>query len=152
MNLRELTGSRLYLDANVWVYARENQGSWGEAARELLAMARRRELQIVTSEWTLAEVLISPIRERDRAAQKGFSEILSPEGSRESNIVLRAVSREILLEASRLTALHPIALPDAVHAATSKRSNCRFLVSNDEELCRALGPQALLLSRLTLEP
>lgn len=150
MRLSELRGARLCVDANVWVYAREDASTWGDSARALISMAQGGELKLVTSAWSLAEVLISPIRARDRSAQKHYRDLL--DGSALLPwLLVRAVDREVLLEAARLTALHPIALADAVHAATSKRCNCKYLVSNDAALCVALGPEALPLERLRLE-
>ena len=154
MTLRELRGSRLCLDANVWVYAHEDasasraSSTWGEAARALIAWARAGEVKLVTSAWSLAEVLVTPIRERERATQKHYRELL---GSSSPWLLVRAVDEEILIEAARLTALHPIALPDAIHAATSKACRCKYLVSNDAALCAALGPLALPLSRVETE-
>lgn len=150
MRLSELRGARLCVDANIWVYAHEDAGSWGESSRGLIAMARAGELKLVTSAWSLAEVLIWPIRKRDRAAQKHYRGLLDAV-SAPPWLIVRAVDREVLLEAARLTALHPIALADAVHAATSKGSNCKYLVSNDAALCAALGAEALRLERLQLE-
>lgn len=149
---RELRGLRLCLDANIWVYARESAASstWGEPARALIVAAQSGELKLVTSAWSLAEVLIAPIRERDRAAQKHLRELL--DGSTAPPwLLVRAVDREVLLEAARLTALHPIALPDAIHAATSKLARCKYLISNDAALCAALGAEALPLGNLQLE-
>lgn len=147
MRLDELRGARLCLDANVWAYAHESTSTWGLISRAVIAAGQKGDLKLVTSAWSLAEVLVAPIRNRDRAAQKYFSATIvnSPW------LVVRAVDEEVLVEAARLTALHPIALPDAIHAATSKACGCKYLVSNDAALCQALGPAALRLQNLEVE-
>ena len=128
MDIYDLRGSRLYLDANVWIYAREDNPRFSRPARAIMKLLAHGELHAVTSEWTLAEVLIGPIREVDRAAQKAYRAQLQ----NNDRLVVHPVSREVLLEAARLTALHALTLPDAVHAATAKLSNCKYLVSGDE--------------------
>ena len=147
MRLDELRGARLCLDTNVWAYAHESTSTWGVTSRALIQAAQQGELKLVTSAWSLAEVLVAPIRNRDRAAQKYFRATIA----NSPWLVVRALDEEVLVEAARLTALHPVTLPDAIHAATSKACNCKYLVSNDAALCRALGPAALRLDALGIE-
>lgn len=128
MHLHELTGSRAYFDANVFIYAHEEHRVFSARARALWAMHERGELRAVTSQWTLAETLVAPIRNRDRKAQAHYRKTLES-----SSLQVIAVGHEVLLEAARLTALHPLTLPDAIHAATANLSNCSHFITNDDD-------------------
>jgi predicted nucleic acid-binding protein len=145
MHLRELAGSRVYLDANVFIHAYEEHRLFSPPARVLWALHKRGELRIVTSQWTLAEILIAPIRNRDRKAQQHYRKIFDSTG-----IHVHAVGQDILLEAARLTALHPLTLPDAVHAATAKLTNCSHFITNDDDFREVTTLHIVRLSALVV--
>ena len=130
----KLRGQRLYLDANVWIYALEGGPEW-EILRELLLLIKNGELRAVTSELTLGEVLVAPIRAKNRALQSQFQKAIDNNGG----LLVHPISRAILLEAARLRAIHNLQMPDAIHGATAKLSNCRQFLSADAELGRALN-------------
>lgn len=132
--LEFLRGQRLYLDSNVWIYALEGGAEW-ETLRQLLILIKNGDLRAVTSELTLAETLVAPIRARNRALQSAFQKAICNDGG----LLVHPVSRAIWLEAARLRAIHNLQMPDALHGATAKLSNCRQFLSADIELGRALN-------------
>jgi predicted nucleic acid-binding protein len=146
MHLRELVGSRVYLDANVFIYAYEEHRLFSPAARALRALHERGELRIVTSQWTLAEILVAPIRNRDRKAQRHYRGIFDSAACQ-----VQAIGQDVLLEAARLTALLPLTLPDATHVATAKLTNCNHLVTNDGDFGEVTTLNIVRLTSLVLE-
>lgn len=88
----------------------------------------------MTSELSLAETLVWPIQNRDRAAQAAFA----AEICNAPHLVVLPVSRAILLEAAVLRATRALELPDAIHAATAKTSRCSHFLTRDERLARAV--------------
>jgi predicted nucleic acid-binding protein len=85
------------------------------------------EISVVTSELTLAEVLVKPIKDQNLTAQQAYRDFLI------STPVLQVVpiSRAILEAAADLRATTKLKLPDAIHFATSNLSGCDSFLSND---------------------
>jgi predicted nucleic acid-binding protein len=122
-----MTEARVYLDANVFIYALEGNSDVADPLRELFKLFRNRRGTGITSELTLAEVLAgtSGTQRRNYLNLIVWSQIFD----------LQPVSRDILLEtaAYRRQAGMP-KLPDAIHVVTAIRSNCRTILSADVRL------------------
>ena len=129
-----LRGVRCYLDANAFIYALDGGEEW-QPLRELLTLIQGGHLRAVTSELSLAETLVWPIRNRNRTAQSAFAAALQ----NSAGLVVHPVSKAVLLEAAKLRALHPLEMPDAIHAATAKLANCRAFITGDEALAAAIN-------------
>jgi len=119
--------SRLYLDANVFIYAIEGDARIFNPLQELFALLRERKGIAVTSELTLAEVL-PKARDTDH---RSYLNLIVWSGIFD----LHPVSRDVLVEtaAYRKSAGMP-KLPDAIHAVTAIRANCRTILSHDRRL------------------
>jgi predicted nucleic acid-binding protein len=122
-----MTETRIYLDANLFIYAIEGQPEVAALARELFELLRARRGIGVTSELSLAEVLprATGTRRRNYLNLIVWSRIFD----------LQPVSREILIETAdyRRAAGMP-KLPDAIHMVTAIRSGCRKIMSADARL------------------
>ncbi|MBV8924676.1 MAG: PIN domain-containing protein [Bradyrhizobium sp.] len=122
-----MTEARVYLDANIFIYAIEGSPVLADPLRELFGLFRDRRAVGVTSELTLAEVLAgaSDLHRRNYLNLVVWSRIFD----------LQPVSREILIETSdyRRVAGMP-KLPDAVHMVTAIRAECRKVLSADSRL------------------
>ena len=70
------TGSRIYLDANVWIYALEGYAAFAAPLAALFARIDAGELIAITSELTLAEVLVKPFIDDNVALQQRYIETL----------------------------------------------------------------------------
>ncbi len=119
--------SRLYLDANIFIYAIQGEPRVSGLLRELFSLLEAKQGVAVTSELTLAEVMA---RARDIERRSYLSLIVW------SRIFdLHPVSRDILLETAdyRRAAGMP-KLPDAIHAVTAIRAGCRMILSRDHRL------------------
>jgi predicted nucleic acid-binding protein len=130
---RDLRGGRIYVDANAWIYARDTQAKWDDL-RAFFACAQAGAWKLVTSELSIAEALVWPIRNRDRRSQSEFQQSLQTA----SYLIVVPVSRFILVEAATLRATRALEMPDAIHAATAKFSRCSHFLTGDEELARAV--------------
>jgi predicted nucleic acid-binding protein len=125
--LRGSDGRRLYLDANVFVYIVEGFEMYKEALGALLRDMDEGRVVAITSELTLAEVLVKPIQTGRADLVRAYETMISPGRGRE----IMPVSRDILREAARLRASTSLRLPDAIHVATAKLSNCHSVITND---------------------
>ncbi|MDQ3563364.1 MAG: hypothetical protein M3436_04215 [Pseudomonadota bacterium] len=68
--------SRVYLDANVWIYALEGYAAYAVALKTLFARIDTGEITAITSALTLAEVLVKPFADGNTALQRLYSETL----------------------------------------------------------------------------
>lgn len=143
-SLRHLRGARIYFDANVFIYHHDEDAKYQACLKALWEMLEDGDLQVVTSEFSLAECLIWPIKSRDRNAQQHFANTLS----NGNQLIVVPISREILLEAARLRALHGLEMPDSIHSATAKIARCRWFLTNDAFLASASGAKSILLDTL----
>lgn len=140
--------TRIYLDTNVFINAYESRGARSEAAWQILEAVERDEFFAVTSELTLAEVLVGPIQEGDDELAGHYHEILSSEGDFE----VAAVERRVLIEAATLRGItRSLRLPDAIHVATARLHDCRFVVSDDLKLPDVSGLSFVRLSPAAVE-
>jgi predicted nucleic acid-binding protein len=121
---------RVYLDTNIFIGAFETEGELANLTASLLSRAADRFPQgFVTSEITLAELLVLPFRRNDAALVKHYSGLLSSA----VHIDVPPVSRDILLKSARLRSDMPaLKLPDAVHLATAALSGCTHVLTADK--------------------
>lgn len=83
-------------------------------------------LSLVTSELTIAEVLVKPIRDNDQVLVDVYRELFAS-----SEIQLIPTTRLIWEETAMLRALTNLRTPDAVHATTALQEGCAAFVTND---------------------
>ncbi len=120
--------SRIYLDTNVWIYALEGFESFSRPLAELFARIDEGELAAVTSELTLAEVLVKPFQSNRQELERIYLDNLQTSAT----LTVAPVSREVLMSAARLRAQYPpLKLPDAIHAATALAHDAHTFITND---------------------
>jgi predicted nucleic acid-binding protein len=146
-SLADLTGKRVCLDANVFIYALDDLPPWNAAAGSLLRAAEAGEFVAVTSELTLAECLVKPFQTGSQASVHVYEQTIR---SRRWLTVV-PVSREVLIEAARVRATSAAKLPDAIHIASYRLQNANVFVTNDQPLKGALGMNCLLLSEFNFD-
>lgn len=142
---------RIYLDTNVFIAAYETRGARSDHAWWILNAIEAKEFFAVTSELTLAELLVGPLGDGDQELAARYQDIVS---SGEGLDVV-PVNRNVLVEAAMLRSFsRSLKLPDAIHVATARIRDCNFIVSDDRRLPHApgisaiqFGPQALDIMR-----
>lgn len=128
--LSVLSGERVYLDTNTFIYALEGYSEFREALIELFDLIEEGQVFATTSELTLAEVLVKPMKDGNVLLQRRYQQILS-----ESNVLqVLPISRNVLIDAARIRSTHGFKLPDAIHIATAVYCQCTFFLTNDIEL------------------
>ena len=142
-----MSAPRIYLDSNVFISAYENTGARSDHAWWILHAIERGDFAGITSEITLAEILVKPMEDGDDDLVRRYQEILSPD----ERFEVTAVSRQVLIEAARFRTMRSsLKLPDAIHVASAHLSHCSHVVSDDRRLPFAhgiplirLGPHSL---------
>ena len=125
---------RVYLDTNAIMLAMEGDAPVAEL---LLTIMERRvaDFAVITSELSLAEILVAPIRAHDLSRIEIYAGLLASAGARDGQVDCVGVSRDVLLSAARIRAAHPsLKLPDAIHLATAERTGCSHIITGDKRL------------------
>lgn len=138
----------VYVDANTIVYRVEAVQPYVEVTRPLWDALDRGTQPVVTSELSLLEVLVKPIRERNALLQQLFEGTLygTP------GLSCAPITRQVLETAADLRASINIKTPDAIHAATALVSGCTQFVTNDPVFRRVPNLNAVILSDLIAAP
>lgn len=124
--LKGLT-SPVYLDANIFIYALEGYPQFQSRVTALLTAIDQRGIEAVTSELTVAEVLVKPFRDQQAGQQAAYQRILQTAPA----FRVVTISRDILVTAAQLRGRFSVKLPDAIHAATAQQYRCSTFLTND---------------------
>lgn len=123
----ELVDQRVYVDANAFVYFLERRPAFYERVLPLFEAAAQGKLQLVTSELTVAELLVQPYKMGRADIAATYRRFLKDEGL----IDLIAVSLNVLEAAAASRGTLGGSLADAIHVATASLSDCSAFVTND---------------------
>lgn len=140
-----ISGSRIYLDTNIFIYAIEGYPEYQSILTSLFRLFDEGTYSAVTSELTLAEVLIKPMKENKKEIQQLYEELLRPSDV----LTICTIDRQILIDAAKIRASSDtILLPDAIHFASARNQNCSSFITNDKRLRKIDSFQVVILSEL----
>ena len=145
MGALELPASgNIYLDTNCFIYSVERIDPYRTILDALWQAVSVGQIKVVTSELTLLEVLVKPLKARDFTTAGIFRTVLrhSPD------VQMLSITQAILEEAATLRATIGIKTPDALHAATALLSGCTLLITNDNTFRQITGLSVTLLSEI----
>jgi predicted nucleic acid-binding protein len=120
----------VYVDANILIYIVEGNKALTSALKQIVEALDAGALSAVTSELTLAEVLIGPLRNNDQKLASTYRSLLL------SSKVLRTVpvSAAILERSAAIRCNSMTSLPDAIHLATAELAGCKYFLTEDRQL------------------
>jgi predicted nucleic acid-binding protein len=120
----------VYVDANILIYIVEGNKALASDLKQIVEALDAGVLQAVTSELTLAEVLIGPLRQRDPVLAETYRSLLR------SSRVIRTVpvSAAILERSAAIRCNSMTSLPDAIHLATAELAGCKYVLTEDRQL------------------
>lgn len=134
-------GGLVYVDTQIFIYSVEMHDKYWSLLEDFWRKANSEEIKLVTSELTLAEVLVAPLRQKDTQLINAYNELL-----KSSQVDLVPVSEAILREAAALRASIPrLRMPDAIHASTANSYKCDMFLTNDMGFRQIPGLSLLLL-------
>lgn len=116
----------VYLDANSVIYSVEKQPSYWPLLQPLWQAAKRKTIEIVSSDLTLMESLVGPFKSGDTTLDNTYEQLFQQAQTR-----LLPITQVILREAACLRATTKLRTPDALHAATAQLAGCVLFVTND---------------------
>jgi len=119
---------RIYLDSNVFIGAFESVGAHSDHAWWILKAMEDGEITGITSEITLAEILVKPLEKGATDLAAGYEQMIISSDALE----VFPVSRQVLVSAAGVRARRSsVKLPDAIHIATARAASCTFFVTDD---------------------
>lgn len=126
-----MSGSRIYLDTNVFVLAFEGARD-DPLARALIDLFAGSAVNggkppLTTSEITLAEILVHPYRELNESRILDYERLLTTSEWLE----VGPATRNVLSGAALLRARYRIKLPDAIHLSTALHFRCDYFMTGD---------------------
>lgn len=140
--VNSLTGSSVYLDTNIFIYAFEGFPEYADKLRKLFDAIDSGAISAATSELTLAELLVKPFMDGNDQRQSIYRDTIQ-----NSNLLsVYPVSRDILIEAARLRSASSLRLPDAIHVATACFGGCTIFLTNDRRISPVADLKVILLS------
>ena len=116
----------VYVDTMTLIYTVERFPAYWPLLEPLWQTAQAGAVEIVSSELTLMEVLVGPLKSGNAALERAFEQVLLGTEMR-----LLPITQPILREAARLRATTKLRTPDALHAATAGQVGCVLFVTND---------------------
>ncbi len=131
----------VYVDAQIAIYTVDIHPVYAAVCKPLWEAVAAGTTQAISSELTLMETLVMPLRNGDAALQSSREALWQ-----QANTLLIPITQDILREAARLRATIPaLKTPDAIHAATALVAGCALFVTNDLGFKRIPGlPLAIL--------
>lgn len=145
MGLNFLKNQAIYFDANIFIYLFERNIVYAPIIENVFIKILQQRARVITSELTLMECLILPIRKKNDALISQYQNYLK----NGNTLLLEPISRQILIESSTLRANSRIKTPDAIHLATADLTGCSLFFTNDQPLAAQAMMDSLLLSDLT---
>ena len=139
-----IQGNRVYLDTNVFIYALEGFPPLDTELQDLFKAIGRGDFEGLTSELTMAEALVKPLKDGNTALIGAYDTTLQDR----PYFHLLAITRAILREAAHLRGTTSLKLPDAIHLATAEHTGCTTFVTNDTDFKGATSMKVVVLSEL----
>jgi Predicted nucleic acid-binding protein, contains PIN domain len=122
---------RLYLDANIFIYAFENNDAAARKLLELISASAGKSPFLATSELALAEFLVDPLRRNNRRLIDIYDNLTVGNAF----IMIGTVSRDVLWHAALLRSQYvSLRLPDAIHLSTALHFGCTHFLTADMRL------------------
>ena len=119
----------VYIDTAIVIYTVEANPTYFAALQPLWQQFQDGSIELVTSELTLMETLVTPLKNADTVLANDYEQLLTA-----SEIQLIPISQSILRNAANLRVLTNMKTPDAIHASTSLSRSCTLFLTNDKNL------------------
>jgi predicted nucleic acid-binding protein len=144
ITLARLTGKRVYIDANIFIYFLDRHPVYFDAVAAFFKACATREIFGVTGEAAVAEVMVFPYRQDEPALVSRFKRFFT-----QKNFLWIASHDHAVFEATAmLVARKRLKFIDALHMATAIQTDCPFFITNDSALTTTEGLEVIQLKDL----
>lgn len=132
----------VYVDTAVVIYSVEFNPDYWQLLQPLWAKLQANEISIASSELTLMESLVVPLKNGNTVLINAYEQLLS------SQDTLIPISQTILKSAAQLRATTNLRTPDAIHAATALDAGCTLFLTNDRGFRNVPNLPVVILSEV----
>jgi predicted nucleic acid-binding protein len=136
-------GEIIYIDTAIVIYTIEGNSNYLTALEPLWEQFQTGNIEIMTSELTLMEVLVQPLKHNDAPLVTDYEEFLTA-----SSIQLLPIDRTILKNDAQLRSTKNIKTPDAIHASTAMQHSCTMFLTNDRGFQNIPGLPSMILDQV----
>ena len=137
------THGTVYLDANGFIYSVERVEPYCTLLEPMWRQARAGECDVASSDITVLETLVKPLREGDEVVEMLLRSMFDAH-----EVSLIPATRELWEDAARIRADTGLKTPDALHAATALSIGCTLFITNDTDFRRVEGLPIVVLDDL----
>ena len=137
------TSGSVYLDTMAFIYTVERYPDYWPLLEPLWLAAQAGTIEVVSSELTLLEVLVKPLKTKDATLVAAFEQSLIG-----TDVRLLPITQSVLRDGAHLRATIKLRTPDAIHAASSQQAGCVLFVTNDVGFRSVRGLPVVILDDL----
>ncbi|MDB9512613.1 PIN domain-containing protein [Kamptonema animale CS-326] len=135
--------STIYVDTSVLIYSLEGNLDYISLLQPLWLKFQAGEIEIVSSELILMEVLVAPFKRAENFLVNAYEQLLFSTRMR-----LIPISQSVLRNAAQMRASSNLKTPDALHAATALSINCSVFLTNDKGFRNVPNLPTVILSEV----
>ncbi|MBX7173805.1 MAG: type II toxin-antitoxin system VapC family toxin [Pyrinomonadaceae bacterium] len=135
--------TKVYLDTSPIIYSVEKHTDYWQILAPFWQLLKAGEFEVYTSELTLLETLVQPIKQNNQILISAYENLLI-----QTDIRLLPISLDVLRESANLRAKQNFKTPDAIHASTAFSVNCEYFVTNDDGFKRLSNINVIILNDL----
>jgi predicted nucleic acid-binding protein len=125
--IANMHSKRVYFDTNAIIYFVEQNERFYGVVLEIFKLIGNDDIFALTSEFTLTEILIKPIREKRMKLIQNIKDLLLDK----SFFTLTKTSERLFLNAAEIGAENGLRPADAIQLASAIESHCHYFVTND---------------------
>ena len=137
------TRGPVYLDANGFIYSVERVEPYHTLLEPMWQQARDGEFEVASSDITVLETLVKPLRENDEVVEMLLRSMFDAH-----EVSLVPATRELWEDAARIRADTGLKTPDSLHAATALSTGCALFITNDTDFRRVEDLPMVILDDL----
>jgi len=126
--------SRIFWDTNLFIYLLEDRGANTETVVRLAQKMEERGDQLMTSTFTLGELLVHPTSLGNAKLCEEYENILS------SRATLISFDHQAARQYARVRSDRSIKAPDAIQLACAAKAEIDLFITNDSRLAGKLVP------------
>lgn len=135
------SAATIYLDTQVIIYTVEANPNYYSLLQPLWLKFQAGEIELMTSELTLLETLVFPLKNANSILVRDYEQLLLS-----SEIQLVPITQSVLRTAANLRANTNLKTPDAIHAATAISEGCTLFLTNDNGFRNIPNLSVIILS------
>jgi predicted nucleic acid-binding protein len=135
--------SRIFFDTNLFIYLLEGADAAAIRVRQIVERMAGRRDELLTSSFTLAEVLVRPVRMGNRSLAEEYEKLLC-----EPRVTLVDFDRAAARIYAGLRQDKSLKAPDGIQLACAAKARTDLFITNDNHLAKNIVPGIQFIASL----